>query len=103
MILLTVGIIFAKNYSDMQKIKELITDGKTKEAIQLLNEYITAHPDSDEAYYLLGNAYRKEENTRMALNNYLKATELNPESPAKGAYDMMIRILDFYNKDIYNP
>ena len=52
----------------MQKIKELITDGKTKEAIQLLNEYITAHPDSDEAYYLLGNAYRKEENTRMELS-----------------------------------
>ena len=88
---------------DMKEIRQLITDGKTKEAIRLLNEHIASHPEDDEAHYLLGNAYRKEENTRMALNCYLKAAELNPESPAKGAYDMMIRILDFYNKDIYNP
>ncbi len=39
---------------------------------------------------------------RQALNNYLMAIELNPDSPAQTAYNAQIKILDFYNKDMYN-
>ena len=86
----------------MDTIKQLIYENKTDEAIRLLTEYIEKHPGSDEAYFLLGNAYRKQGQIRLALNNYLTAMELNPDSPAKTAYDAQIRILDFYNKDMYN-
>ncbi|MCD8136873.1 MAG: tetratricopeptide repeat protein [Parabacteroides gordonii] len=86
----------------MDTIKELINENKTDEAIRLLNEYIEKYPGNDEAYFLLGNAYRKLGEIRLALNNYLTAVELNPDSPAKTAYDAQIRILDFYNKDMYN-
>ena len=63
----------------METIKQLITDGKTDEAIRLLDEYIEKNASSDEAYYLRGNAYRKKGDIRQALNNYLTAMDLNPD------------------------
>lgn len=86
----------------MEQIKQLIYEGKTAEAIRLLDEYIARTPASDEAYYLRGNAYRKQGDVRLALNNYLIAIELNPDSPAQQAHDMVMNILNFYNKDMYN-
>ncbi|MDR0349127.1 MAG: tetratricopeptide repeat protein [Tannerella sp.] len=86
----------------METIKQLIYDGKTDEAIRLLDEIITGDPALDEAFYLRGNAFRKAGDWRQALNNYLVAMELNPDSPAHQAYQMIIDILDFYNKDLFN-
>ncbi len=40
--------------------------------------------------------------TGNKLNNYLEAIERNPESPAVSARDMIMNILNFYNKDMYN-
>lgn len=56
-----------------------------------------------EEYYQLGNRYRKEGNWQMAINNYVLAIELDPSSPAVEAKQMLDDILDFYNKDAYNP
>ena len=87
----------------LAKAKELIGKGEVESAIQLLNQCI-ANPDActDEPFYLLGNAYRKQGNWQMALNNYLEAIEKNPESPAVDAKRMLMDILEFYNKDMYN-
>lgn len=86
----------------METIKQHITEGKIDEAIRLLDIYIEKDDSSDEAYYLRGNAYRKKGDIRQALNNYLTAMELNPDSPAVIAHNQMIAIMDFYNKDMYN-
>lgn len=86
----------------MDTIKQLIQEGRTAEAIRLADDYIALHPEADEAWYLRGNAYRKQQDVRMALNSYLRALELNPESPARQAHNMLIDILNFYNKDMYN-
>ena len=56
-----------------------------------------------EEYYRLGNEYRKQGNWQMALNNYLEAIALDPESPAVEAKKMLDDILNFYHKDYYNP
>ena len=56
----------------------------------------------DEVYYLRGNAYRKQGNWQQALNNYQSAIEINPESPALQARKMVMDILEFYHKDMYN-
>ena len=56
-----------------------------------------------EEYYRLGNRYRKEGNWQEALNNYIAAIELDPESPAVEAKKMLDDILNYYCKDIYNP
>ena len=55
------------------------------------------------AYYLRGNAYRQNGNIRMALNSYLESMELDPDGPAAEAYRHLQELLDFYNKDYYNP
>ena len=86
----------------METIRQLINDNKTDEALHLLDEYIKTNDSDDEAYYLRGNVYRKMGDIRQALNNYLMAIELNPDSPAQTAYNAQIKILDFYNKDMYN-
>ena len=84
-------------------IKGLIQEGKLDLAIKQLEQQIQQGTSyDDELYYLLGNAYRKQGNWQLALNNYLEAMERNPESPAVHAYQMTMDILNFYNKDMYN-
>ncbi|MBR6181641.1 MAG: tetratricopeptide repeat protein [Prevotella sp.] len=56
-----------------------------------------------EEYYRKGNEYRRQGNWQMALNNYLEAIALDPESPAVQAKEMLDDILNFYHKDYYNP
>ena len=65
----------------LNTIKELINQGNVEQAIQQLDEILqTDFPGKDEAYYLRGNAYRKQGNWQQALNNYQYAIDLNPES-----------------------
>ena len=54
----------------MDQIKQWIDEGRTDDAIELLDAYLTTHPDSDEALYLRGRAHRKAGRTREALNDY---------------------------------
>ena len=56
----------------------------------------------DEKHYRTGNEYRRKGDWQNAINHYLEAVAINPESPAKGALEMLGDILDFYNKDMYN-
>jgi len=58
---------------------------------------------TSEEYYHKGNQYRKQGDFQHALDCYMEAIELNPESPAVEAKKMLEEILNFYNKDAYNP
>ena len=88
---------------NLSDIRKLIQEGELNTAIEQLTAYIQSDTtDNDEPYYLLGNAYRKQGNWQLALNNYLEAIERNPESPAVQAHKMAMDILNFYNKDMYN-
>ncbi len=87
----------------LEAIEKILVEGGTDEAIRLLDEYVALTPEpSDRAYYLLGNAHRKKGDWQKAINNYLEAMAINPESPAANAYAIANEILDFYNKDMYN-
>lgn len=86
----------------METIRQLISDNRTDEALRLLDERIEKNPSDDEAFYLRGNVFRKTGDIRRALNDYLRASELNPDSPAQTAYEAQIRILEFFNKDMFN-
>jgi tetratricopeptide (TPR) repeat protein len=84
-------------------IRKLIEEGDTQQAIAALEAYVKAHPEADDTpFYLLGNAHRKHGDWQQALNNYLEAIDRNPESPAVHAKAMLMDILNFYNKDMYN-
>lgn len=58
---------------------------------------------TSEEYYQQGNAFRKQGDWQRALNCYIEAISLDPNSPAVHAKKMLDDILDFYNKDSYNP
>lgn len=85
-------------------IKELINQGNVAQAVAQLDALLRqdGFPEKDQAYYLRGNAYRKQGNWQQALNNYQYAIDLNPDSPAKEARRMVMDILEFYHKDMYN-
>lgn len=58
---------------------------------------------TSEEYYLQGNAFRKQGDWQRALNCYIEAISLDHNSPAVHAKKMLDDILEFYNKDSYNP
>ena len=58
---------------------------------------------NSEDYYEQGNAYRRQGNWQKALECYAEAIELDPESPAVQAREMLNSILNFYDKDALNP
>lgn len=91
----------------IQEIKEMLSHSEGDEALNAASEIIENKGVSREtlanAYYLRGNAYRQNGNIRMALNSYLESMELDPDGPAAEAYRHLQELLDFYNKDYYNP
>ena len=56
-----------------------------------------------EEYYQEGNAWRKQGDFKRALDCYMEAIALDPESPAVTAKEMLDNIMGFYCKDYYNP
>ena len=91
----------------IQEIKDMLSRSEREEALTAANEIVENKTTGREtlamAYYLRGNAYRQQGNVRMALNSYLESMELDPDGPAAEAYRHIQELLDFYNKDYYNP
>ena len=56
-----------------------------------------------EEYFQQGNECRKKGDLSKAMNCYLEAIALEPESPALEAKKMLEDVFNFYNKDAYNP
>ncbi|MBP5777846.1 MAG: tetratricopeptide repeat protein [Prevotella sp.] len=54
-------------------------------------------------YYEQGNEARKRGLWHEAINHYIQAIELDPDSPAVEAKKMLDDIMAFYCKDMYNP
>jgi outer membrane protein assembly factor BamD (BamD/ComL family) len=58
---------------------------------------------SAQQLYLQGNALRKQGLWHEAINAYAEAIAEDPNSPAVEARQMLMDILNYYNKDLYNP
>ena len=84
-------------------LKESVRGLLPEEAIDLLTQYITEHPDDDEALTLRGLKYWSAGKRASALNDYLAAIRINPDSKAKEALKAANEILEYRNKDLYNP
>ena len=56
-----------------------------------------------EELYRKGNDYRKVGCFHEAINCYIEAARLDPDSPAVEAKKMLDDIMAFYCKDMYNP
>lgn len=88
---------------DKDSIKLLIEKNELEEALVQLNAALESNMDDDELFFMRGNIYRKQNQWKQSLDDYCSAVEINPSSPAAFAYDAVQQILEFYNKDMYNP
>ena len=66
---------------------ELLQAGKVKEAIEVFKLNVNAFPKSANVYDSLGEAYMKDGNKELAIENYKISLELNPGN--QGAIDML--------------
>lgn len=73
------------------------------EAIEALDKLLGEDPDNEEAYILRGQKHWNLNHRKDAINDYLSAIQLNPESRAKMLLQYSNSILDFYSKDLLNP
>lgn len=56
-----------------------------------------------EEWYKRGNQYRRQGDWQHAINCYMEAIDIDAQSPAVEAKKMLEDILNFYDKDAYNP
>ena len=56
-----------------------------------------------EEWYDKGNGYRRAGEFDEAINCYLEAIAIDPDSPAVVAKQMLDEQFAFYHKDYYNP
>lgn len=85
------------------ELKKKIEGLSGDEAVKVLSDYLASHPESDEALTLRGMKYWGMQKRALAINDYLAAIKINPESRACLALKATNEILDYYNKDLYNP
>ena len=59
--------------------------------------------EAAEHFYNEGNNFRQKEDWQHALECYNRAIELNPNSPAVMAKEILTNILNYYCKELFNP
>ena len=80
----------------------ILNNGEIDKARQVLMSLIREDADDDELHYMMGNVWAKTNDWQKALESYNQALELNPESPASEAKEMIMDILVFFDKERYN-
>lgn len=89
-----------KNLSD---IEALLRAGELEEAHQSLRDFVGREPGNPQAWYMLGNLYRRQQLWGEAINTLNKAKLLDPDGPADAAIESIYNIIRFVNKDLMNP
>lgn len=95
-------IVNMTNNNDFQDIKEALNNGLLDKALQLAQKQQEEQGDSAMLFYWQGKIHMKKANWSEAMNSFLHAEALDPESPAKECRLMLCDIMEFYNKDMYN-
>jgi len=69
---------------------DLLTKGKTQDAIQVFKMNVQEYPKSWNCYDSLGEAYMKAGEKELAIENYAKSIELNPDN--KNGVEMLKKL-----------
>lgn len=84
---------------DKELIIRLFNQNKLDESKEILSKY----PNDAWALYMLGRIAWKNGDKAEAISCYTNAADIDPNSEAAVALDQTRQIMDFYNKDLYNP
>ena len=71
-------------------VKSLVVDGRSNQAIALLNQIVKNSPNNASAYMLLGDIYANQKNYPEAGNAFKKVIQLTPKNP--GAYTALAKL-----------
>ena len=71
--------------------------------LQTLSERLAQDTEDEAALIERGRLYWALGKRSEAINDYLAAQRINPEGKAKELLKATYEILNFYNKDLYNP
>lgn len=88
---------------EANEIKDRIKGLDYNEAVGVLDSIIAAEPDCEDAYVIRGMKHWGAGRRSLAINDYLSAIRINPDSRAREALRAANEILDYRNKDLYNP
>lgn len=89
--------------SSESTLKEMVADETTERGIEILTEILKSEPYNENAYVLRGRLWWKLNKRSSAINDYLAAKRLNPAGKGAQMLKATYDILDYYNKDLYNP
>lgn len=88
----------------LEEIKKELDAGADKAVIiNELTAYIESCPGDAQGYVQRGMVYWSMGERAKTINDYLAALKIDPECQAKQALKAVYSILDYYNKDLYNP
>lgn len=91
---------------NIEEIKRLLQESRSDEVIRATDGCLSEFDNNclkAEILYLRGSAFRQKGDWKQAMNAYLRAIELDPESPAAESYKAAEQVLGYYHKDYYNP
>lgn len=91
---------------DTGPILQIISEGRADEARRAIDEAAaaaTSPADRAAVEYLRGRMAWREGRKGEAISCYERATAIDPSSDASVALDQARAIMDFFNKDLYNP
>ncbi len=83
-------------------IEQALASNSMEKVWEMLEEVKRSEGETAAYFYLLGKAHMKKSEWGKAMSGFLKAEELDPQSPARECRAMLNDIMAFYNKDMYN-
>lgn len=86
-----------------EQLRESVKKLAPEKAIRVITEFLEVHPDSEKALTLRGLKHWSSGHRGAAMTDYLAAIAINPDSDAANALAACREILDYRNKDLYNP
>lgn len=93
---------YTNNKHFWSKVEQMISAGKYDEALTAFDGAIAKGGDA-ELFYQRGRLLWKLGRKTDAMSDYGRAVELDPDSQAAVALKMAREVMEFFNRDLYNP
>ncbi|MBD5229515.1 MAG: tetratricopeptide repeat protein [Bacteroidales bacterium] len=89
--------------TSLPNIQQLIDQNRFAEANDEINLYISENAHDDEAFFMRGKLWWRQQNYSAAVTDFETAVAINPDSDARHALELARDVFDFYNPDLLNP
>lgn len=93
---------YSNNKHFWSEVEQMMSAGDYDNALEAFNNAIETGGDA-ELFYQRGRLLWKLGRKTEAMSDYGRAVELDPESQAAVALKMAREVMDFFNRDLYNP